>query len=97
MRLPWMLSSVPCVGDISAKFAEIVPNFIHEQVRLLERSEMAAPGHLVPMNDVGIAGLHPLAHRRHDLLGKHGDAGRYFYGVRGPLLRPKAFPIEPRR
>src|SRR5438128_8693112 len=68
------------VGDISAKLAEEVAHFRDEEIRLLECREMAALRHLAPMGDVGIARLHPLAHRRHDFLGEHRNAGRYFYG-----------------
>ena len=47
--------------------------------------------------DVGKARLHPLAHRRDDLLGEHGNAGRHCDVVRRPPLRPETLPIEPRR
>src|SRR5262245_5193421 len=53
---------------VSANLAEVVAHFLHEQVRLLECREMAALRHLAPMRDVDIGRLHPLAHRRHDLL-----------------------------
>src|ERR1044072_7607081 len=85
MRQPCMFSSFSFIGDRSANFPEVIPHFLDEKLRLLERREMAALRHLAPMRDVGIARLHPLAHRRHDLLGEYRDTGRYFYGVRSAV------------
>ena len=58
---------------------EEAPHLLDEQLRLLEGSEMAALRHLAPMLDVGKGIPHPLLHRRHDLLGKHCNAGRLCY------------------
>src|ERR1044072_3033679 len=41
-----------------SEFPEVVPHFLDEEVRLLERREVAALRHLAPMRDVGIARLH---------------------------------------
>src|ERR1700755_1103019 len=76
-----MIASSFFLVVVSANFAEVVAHFLYEQVRLLECREMAALRHLAPVRDVDIACFHPLAHRRHDLLGEHGHARRYFYGV----------------
>src|SRR5215467_12365071 len=97
MRQPWVFSSILLVGDISANFPEEVAHFLDEQIRLLERGEMTTLRHLAPVGDVSIARLHPLAHRRYDFLGEHRNAGRHLDGMRRSPLRPKTFPIEPRR
>src|SRR4029453_10043600 len=97
MRQPWVFSSILLVGDISANFPEEVAHFRDEQIRLLERREMAALRHLAPVGDVGIARFHPLAHRRYDFLGEHGDAGRHLDGMGRAPLWPEALPIQTRR
>src|SRR6202041_1575102 len=56
--------------------AEERPELVHEEVRLLEGGEVAAPLQLVPVTQVGEALLGPAPGEPDDLLGKDGAPGR---------------------
>src|ERR1700760_4579660 len=78
----------------SPQLPEEAPHLPDEQLRLLEGCEMAALGHLAPVLDVGKGLIHPLPHRRHNLLGEDCDTGRHHHLIGARAA--KAFPIEPR-
>src|SRR3954447_18175892 len=73
---------------------EKISHLADEQVGLLERGEVTALRHFVPMPDIAVTRFHPAPHWRDDLFWKHGNAGRYRDLVRGPALWPKTLPIE---
>src|SRR6185503_4807677 len=73
---------------------EELPYLLDEQVRLLERSEMAALRHFAPVPDIRVARFHPFSHRRNDFLGEDSDSGRHRDLVGGPALRSKTLPVQ---
>ena len=88
----WMGQAVRLTRREDAWISEGGADFLHEQLRLLERGEVAAARHVRPMGDV-VDRLAPRSRRAEHLSGESGDAGGQFDAVH-VSPGPEALPVQ---